>query len=271
MSTADFILPSKKYKQRVTTFSVTIVAVALACIYTNFNPIGFFLEFHYVRELFGEMMPPNYHVMSDNASTWYAILQTLSMAFLGSLYGGVIAVVIAFLAAQNTMPFRWVRLTARFILSFLRVIPILVVILIFVIAVGPSTFAGMLTLVIVTIGNFGKLFTEIIENVDNPPAEAIFSVGASRMQVIRYSIVPQILPNLIANLLFAFDVNIRAAIGLGIFGGGGIGFQLQLAKSVLHYKDVTAIVSLIIVMVILAEKLSDYLRRRILGEGDFKS
>jgi len=128
----------------------------------------------------------------------------------------------------------------------------------------------MLTLVIVTVGNFGKLFTEMIENVDNPPAEAIFSVGASRMQVIRYSIIPQILPTLIANLLFAFDVNIRAAIGLGIFGGGGIGFQLQLAKSVLHYKDVTAIVTLIIIMVIVVEKISDYLRRRILGEGKLR-
>lgn len=266
MSTAEFILPSKKYRQRMTAFSIAAVAVALACIYTNFNPLGIFLEFHYVRDLLGEMTPPNYRVLSDNASTGMAILQTLSMAFLGTLYGGIIAVIVAFLAASNTMPIWAVRSATRFVLSLLRVIPILVIILIFVIAVGPSTFAGMLTLVIVTIGNFGKLFTEIIENVDNPPAEAIFSVGASRMQVIRYSIIPQILPTLIANLLFAFDVNIRAAIGLGIFGGGGIGFQLQLAKSVLRYKDVTAIVSLIIVMVILVEKLSDYLRRKILGD-----
>jgi len=270
MSMAELTLPSKKYRQKMTVFSAVVVAVALACIYTNFNPLGIFLEFHYVRDLLGEMTPPNYHVLSDNSSTVMAILQTLSMAFLGTLYGGVIAVIIAFLAASNTMPFRAIRLTARFALSFLRVIPILVVILIFVIAVGPSTFAGMLTLVIVTVGNFGKLFTEMIENVDNPPAEAIFSVGASRMQVIRYSIIPQILPTLIANLLFAFDVNIRAAIGLGIFGGGGIGFQLQLAKSVLHYKDVTAIVTLIIIMVIVVEKISDYLRRRILGEGKLR-
>jgi phosphonate transport system permease protein len=267
MSTVDFILPSKKFKQRATVFTVITVVVALGCIYTGFNPVGLFTELHYLKELVGEMLPPNYHVMSDNTSTWFAILQTLSMSFLGSLYGGVIAVIFAFLAASNTMPYTPIRLAARFVLSFLRVIPILVFILIFVIAVGPSTFAGMLTLVVVTVGNFGKLFTEIIENVETPPGEAIFSVGASRMQVIRYSIVPQILPNLIANLLFAFDVNIRAAIGLGIFGGGGIGFQLQLAKSVLHYRDVTAIVSLIIVMVILAEKLSDRLRRKILGEG----
>ena len=121
-----------------------------------------------------------------------------------------------------------------------------------------------------TIGTFGKLFTEIIENTENPPGEAIFSVGASRLQVIRFSVIPQILPSLIANLLYAFDVNMRTAISLGIFGGGGIGFEFQMAKSVLHFKDVTALISLIIVLVFFVEKLSDYLRKKILGEGKLK-
>ena len=90
------------------------------------------------------------------------------------------------------------------------------------------------------------------------------------MQVIRYSIIPQVLPAFIASLLYAFDVSMRAAIGLGIFGGGGMGFKLQLAEKVLHYKDVTAYVSIIIVLVILTEKLSDYLRRKILGDEKLK-
>jgi phosphonate transport system permease protein len=263
-------MPSAKFKQRVTVFSVSAVVVALACIYTNFNPFGFFTEFHFVRDLLAEMSPPNYHIFSDDASTAYSILQTLSMAFLGTLYGGVIAVVLAFLASTNIMPYRLIRVLAQFSLSLLRVVPILVIILIFVIAVGPGPFAGVLSLVVLTVGTFGKLFTEIIENAESAPGEAIFSVGASRMQVIRYSVIPQILPSLIANLLYSFDVNMRAAIGLGIFGGGGIGFQFQMAKSVLHYKDVTAITTIIIILVVVVEKISDYLRRRILGEGKLK-
>ncbi len=266
MSTGNFILPSKQYKQKVTIFSITVVVVGICCVYMNFNPIGFFIEFHFVRDLLGEMFPPNYHIMADNASTGFSILETISMAFLGTLYGGVIAVAIAFLAASNTMPYKFVRTLAQFILSFTRVIPIIVVILIFVIAVGPGPFASVLSLVIITLGTFGKLSAEIIESAEPGPDEAIYSVGASRVQVIRYSIFPQILPAMIANLLYAFDVNMRAAIGLGIFGGGGIGFQLQMSKSVLHYKDVTALITIIIVLVILVEKLSDYLRRRILGE-----
>jgi phosphonate transport system permease protein len=270
MSTVNFILPSKKYKQRVTIFSISALVVFVACLYMDFNPIGFFTEFHFVRDLLGEMFMPNYHVLADDASTAFSIVQTLSMAFLGTLYGGIIAIILAFLAASNTMPYKFIRGLAQFSLSMFRVVPILVVILIFVIAVGPGAFAGVLTLVIITIGTFGKLFAEIIENVENAPGEAIFSVGASRMQVIRYAVIPQILPSLIANLLYAFDVNMRAAIGLGIFGGGGIGFQLQMAKSVLHYKDVTALISIIIVLVIVVEKISDYLRRKILGEEKLK-
>ncbi|MFI5136335.1 MAG: phosphonate ABC transporter, permease protein PhnE [Sphingobacteriales bacterium] len=266
----EIYLPSKQYKRKVTIFSIAAVVVSLACAYMNFNPLGFFTEFHFVRDLLGEMFPPNYRVFSENSSTGYAILQTLSMAFLGTVYGGIIAIVLAFLAASNTMPYKIIRLIVQAVVSLVRVLPTLVVVLIFVIAVGPGAFAGVLTLVFTTIGTFGKLFTDILENAEKPPGEAIYSVGASRLQVIRYSIIPQVLPSFIASLLYAFDVSMRAAIGLGIFGGGGIGFKLQMAKSVLHYKDVTAYVSIIIVLVILTEKLSDYLRRKILGEGKLK-
>ena len=216
------------------------------------------------------MFPPNYRIAADNTSIPNAILITISMAFLGTLYGGIVAIILSFLAASNIMPYKFIRVVTSVFLSILRVMPNLVVVLIFVIAVGPGAFAGMLTLVISTIGTFGKLFREIIENSENPPGEAIYSVGAARIQVIKYSIIPQILPSLIANLLYAFDVNMRAAISLGIFGGGGIGFEFQMAKSVLHYKDVTALICIIIVLVFLAEKVSDYLRRRILGEGKLK-
>ena len=270
MSTVDFMLPSKQYKRRITIFSIAAVVVSVTCIYMNFNPIGIFTEFHFVRDLLGEMFMPNYRGLYENASTGYAILQTLSMAFLGTVYGGIIAMVLAFLAAANTMPVKAVRMVVQIAVSLVRVMPALVVVLIFVIAVGPGAFAGVLTLVLITVGTFGKLFADIIENSEVSPGEAIYSVGATRLQVIRYSIIPQILPTFIANLLYAFDVNMRAAIGLGVFGGGGIGFQLQMAKSVLHYKDVTAIVTLIIILVVVVEKLSDYLRKKILGEGKLK-
>ncbi|HEY4325560.1 MAG TPA: phosphonate ABC transporter, permease protein PhnE [Mucilaginibacter sp.] len=270
MSQLEIILPSKKYKQRATTFLVSAIVVSVACIYMKFNPFGFFAEFHYVWDLLGDMLWPNYRVLSDNSSLVWSILLTVSMAYLGTLYGSFIGVILAFLAASNTMPYKIVRMIAGAFLSLMRVIPALVFILIFVIAVGPGPFAGMLTMVIATVGTFGKLFTEIIENAESAPGEAIFSVGASRVQVIRFSIIPQILPSLIANVLYGFDVNIRTVIALGIFGGGGIGFEFQMAKSVLHYKDMTAVITIMIVLIFLSEKLSNYLRKKILGEGKLR-
>ncbi len=267
----DVILwPSVKYKRKITAFSISVIFITLACVYLNFNPLGLFTEFHYVQELLNEMFPPNVSALWHASSPGYSLLQTMAMAFLGTVYGGLLAILFSFLAASNTMPYKLVRLLATFSISFLRVIPALVVVLIFVIAVGIGPFAGVLTLITITIGSFGKLFTEIIENTDVPPSEAIFSVGASRVQVIRYSVIPQILPSFIANLLYAFDVNVRVAIMLGIFGGGGFGFELYLAMRVLHYKDATAYICCIIVIVILVEKLSDYLRKKILNEGSLK-
>ncbi len=256
--------PSEKYRRKVTLVAAVTVVVWIACIYIEFNPFGFFSELHFVRDLLGEMLPPNFDALWNNSSVGFSFLQTMSMAFLGTLYGGLIAIVMAFLAANNTMPIRAIRFFALFSLSILRVIPALVVVLIYVIAVGIGTFAGVLTVVTVTIATFGKLFTEMIENAEMPPSEAIYSVGASQVQVIRYSIIPQMLPTFIANLLYSFDINVRVAVWLGVFGGGGIGFQLYLAMRVLHYKDATAYIFFIIVLVILVEKVSDFLRRRIL-------
>jgi phosphonate transport system permease protein len=267
MSDTSFILPSKKYKKKITFFIVASVILLAACYYLNFNPFLFFSEFHFVKDLLDEMFMPDYHVLWDSSSIGLSILQTLSMAFLGTIIGGVFAMLLSFFAAKNTMPYSVIRFSTRFFLTLLRVVPSLVVILIFVIAVGPGAFAGVLALVFSTIGTFGKLFTEVLENSLHSPSEAIFSVGASKIQVIKFSIFPQVLPALISNLLYSFDINMRAAIALGIFGGGGIGYKLHMAMRVLHYKDATALITFIIVMVMLVEKISDYLRSKILNAG----
>lgn len=266
---ALYTLPSVQYKRKLIVFSLVSIAVIATSIYLQFNPWLLVTEFHYVTELVGSMLPPNFEILWSK-EIGFSVLETISMAFLGTLFGGLIAIGLAFLAASNTMPLRIVRMMVRLVLSLQRVIPGLIFILIFVIAVGLGPFAGMLTLAFGTIGTFGQLFTEIIENTESAPAEAIYSVGASRVQVIRYAILPQVFPSFIANFLYSFDINMRAAIALGIFGGGGIGFKLFLAMRVLHYRDALALICFTILLIILVEKLSDYLRRRILGDGRLK-
>jgi len=261
---SPILLPSVRYRRRATVFVLLSLAITGISIYLNFNPLLLFTEFHYVRDLIGEMLPPNFSILWTNKTILGSVGQTLAMAFLGTLAGGTIAICMAFLAASNTMPLKLVRIFVRALLALERIIPVLVTVLLFVIAVGLGPFAGVLTITVTTVGTFGKLFTEAIENAEHAPAEAIFSVGATRWQVAHFSILPQVLPSFIANFLYAFDINLRVAIGLGIFGAGGIGLQLYMAMKVLHYPDALALLCVSTALIMLTEKLSDHLRKKIL-------
>ncbi|MBY0481705.1 MAG: phosphonate ABC transporter, permease protein PhnE [Chitinophagaceae bacterium] len=255
------------FKKKIVVSILFLLIVIFACIYIKLNPILFFTEFHFLSDLLNEMMPPNYQVIWNDSNTFNAIGQTLSMAFLGTLIGGLVSLVLSFFAASTTMHLLLVRWLITTMISLIRSIPSIVFILIFIIAVGIGPFAGVLTLIFITIGTFGKLFTEMLEHTDRASSEGLNSVGASKIQVIRYAILPEIQPAVISNFLYAFDINLRTAIGLGIFGGGGLGYQLYMAIRVLHYKDVLALIIIIICLVISIEKISDGLRNFIFKEG----
>jgi phosphonate transport system permease protein len=236
-------------------------------VYFRFEPLLLITDFHYMVDLLAEMTPPNFEVLWTRQKIFSSVLQTLSMAFLGTIIGGGVAMGLAFFAARNTSPHPTVRFIIRTLLSVERVIPNLVIILVFLIAVGLGPFAGMLSIAVGTTGMFGKLFADAIEGADGDPVEAVYAVGANKLQVIRFSIVPQVLPSFIANLFYAFDVNLRAAIGLGVFGGAGIGFEIHMAMKLMRYRDALALIFFTIILICLFEKASDYLRKKAMGGG----
>jgi phosphonate transport system permease protein len=260
------ILPSQKSKQQIQVISLILVIVTALFIILEINPIIIFTDFHYMTDLlFKDMLPPDFTMLWENSSIFKSLLETLAMAFLGTLIGGTLALIFAFFASDNTSPTKFVRIISRFMLAFERVTPSLIIILIFIIALGIGSFAGTCALIIGTIGTFGKLFSDAIEQVEKAPIDAIYSTGANKLQAIRFGILPQAMPSIIANWFYALDVNIRLAIALGIFGGGGIGFELYMAMKVLRYKEALAMIVFIIILVSLIEKISDFLRRRIIN------
>ncbi|MES2730985.1 MAG: phosphonate ABC transporter, permease protein PhnE [Bacteroidota bacterium] len=263
-------LPSERYKKAITYVTILFLVVVGLSIYFNFDPWLFITDFHFLVDLLGEMTPPNFEVLWKKQKVFSSILQTISMAFLGTLIGGTIALGLAFFAAKNTTPHPAVRFFVRIFLSIERVIPNLVIILVFLISVGLGPFAGMLSIAVGTIGMFGKLFADAIEGADGDPIEAVYAVGASKLQVIRFGIIPQILPSFIANLFYAFDINLRAAIGLGVFGGAGIGFEIHMAMKLMRYKDALALIFFTIILICLFEKISDYLRKKTMGQDILK-
>ena len=259
------LLPSHQFRARfLWVFSAALLFIPLLA----FSKVDWSVLLSAVQSantLFDQMVPPNFQVLWKDRQLYSSLGETLSMAFLGTVCGCSIAAVFALLAAQNTSPHGSVRLATRSLLGLLRSTPAFVVVLFFLVAVGIGPFAAMLSILVESIGIFGKLFADTIEQIDESITEAVGAIGASRLQVIRYGVLPQIIPAFTATLFYAFDVNLRTAIALGVFGGGGIGFQLTLASHVLHYRDMLAYAFFIIVLITSMERISDALRRKILA------
>lgn len=257
-------LPSRKTRSIAAVFLLTAVALVLLATYLDANPLNLFSQFHFVVSLAQDMWPPNLQLFWKQRGLATSLSETVSMAFLGTLFGSAIAMVLAFFAARTTSHSPLIRTAVRGLLAVERSAPNFIVLLILLIAVGIGPFAGMLTLTIGSVGMFGKLFADAIEQADNEATESVQSVGSTKLQLIRFAILPQVAPSFIANLFYAFDVNLRAAIPLGIFGAGGIGFQLEVADRLLRYKDVLAYTLFIVVLITGMERLSDLIRRRLM-------
>jgi phosphonate transport system permease protein len=256
-------LPSVRFRRRTLTLVATTGCLVISLVYLKADPLALIRDFHFVVNLLGEMLPPNIALLWYKPSLWSSLVETISMAFLATLGGAAIALVLALFGAANTTPHRGLRLLVRSLLAAERCTPNLVVLLVLLIAVGIGPFAAMLSLLIGSLGMFGKLFADAIEQVDPGPLEAIAAAGAGRLHIIRYGVLPQVAPSIVANVFYAFDVNLRAAVALGVFGGGGIGFELNVARSVLRYPDMLACLILIIIMITVMERVADFFRRKI--------
>jgi len=254
---------SVRLRRHAVIFAISLATLAALFVYLDVDPLTLFRDFHYVTGLLNEMFPPNLRLLWTKPSIWTSLVQTVSMALLGTLAGACIALILSVLAANNTSPSPKLRLAVRTLLATERCMPNVVVLLVLLIAVGIGPFAATLSLSIGSIGVFGKLFADAIEHIDHGPAEAIAAAGANRLQIIRYAVLPQALPSIVANCFYAFDINLRAAVALGVFGGGGIGFELNVARSVLRYKDMFACLILIMVLINLMERVADFIRKRL--------
>lgn len=256
-------LPSRKRHLSLAFFAGNIIFLIVAFRVLDVNPLLLFTDFHYIIDLLGEMLPPALDLLWKQPRVWQSIGETFAMAFLSTVIGGLLAFVLAFLSARNTAPIPWLRIPFRIFLGALRAAPDFAIMLVVVVAVGFGPFAGTLALVIGSTGMFGKLFADAVEQIDARITEGLWAVGASRAQVIRYGVIPQVLPSFVANALYLFEINLGGAVALGVFGGGGLGFALHIANSTLNYPEMLAYILVIVAMVTVTEKCSDYLRRRL--------
>lgn len=192
-----------------------------------------------------------------------AMLETLAMAFLGTVIAAVIAVPLGFLGAKNIVP-NWVfHFGLRRLFDTFRGIDGLVWALIFVSAVGLGPFAGVLAIAVGDVMVMGKLFAEAIENIDRKPVDGVRASGGSGLHVVRLGVFPQVFPVMMSHVLYFFESNVRSATILGIVGAGGIGLQLSDRIRINNWQQAAFIILMILVTVAVIDALSRRIRAKL--------
>jgi phosphonate transport system permease protein len=211
------------------------------------------------------MLPPDPGSWAETQKYLHALGETVSIAFLGTLGGALLALPVSLLAARNVVANRIVQLLTRRSLDTIRGVDTLIWALIWVSVVGLGPFAGILALVCSDFGSFGKLFSEAIEAADKKPAEGVRSAGGSHLHGVRFGLLPQVFPILLSQVLYYFESNTRSATIIGIVGAGGIGLQLAEQIRVLEWQKVSFLILLILITVSAIDWLSGKLRFAIIG------
>lgn len=213
--------------------------------------------------LLASFFPPDWSALREMA---VPALQTLFLAVVATPLAVAVSFPVALMGAGNIAP-GWLRVPARSLMAAERALPDIIVAFFFVAALGIGPMAGIIALALGSIGMLAKLFADAMEEIDARLLESMECVGASRSQIVRYCIMPSVMPSIIANSLFRFEINIRSAALLGMVGAGGIGYELSQAMSLLEYQRATVAIAVTLALVFAAERLSSFLRHRIVA-GD---
>jgi phosphonate transport system permease protein len=218
------------------------------------------------RSNFGYMLSEFWtNKMWRHGDVAWAIFETILMAFLGTMTAALVALPLSFLAARNFMPLGAFRFVARRIFDFVRGVDGLIWTIILSRAFGPGPMTGAIAIAITDVGSFGKTFSEALENIDEKQVEGIRSTGANAALRARFGVIPQIMPILLAQVLYYLESNTRSATVIGAIVGGGIGLLLtQAIQTQKDWEEVAYYIVLIILMVMMMDSLSGWLRRKLI-------
>jgi phosphonate transport system permease protein len=206
------------------------------------------------------MMEENLILTVENGTiVWGAMFVTLGVAFAGTVLGLPIALFFGVLSSERVVPYPF-NFFFRATMSLIRAIPGLVWFLILIPLAGVTPFTGALAIMVDTTGYLGRLFTDELEEIEDGPIEGIRSTGASRSQVVSFGMLSQVFRQFIAWIAFDLEHNVRAAIGLGIIGAGGLGLELYIQRQTFHYTNMMACIILIFLLAGSVELISQRVR-----------
>lgn len=241
--------------------SLLIVTVIASLFVLKINPLSLLTWVGPSIEVFLRMAPPDFTSLGD--ALWTTAIQTVAIGVVATAIGVVFSIPVGILAARNVSPNATVYWLARGWILVVRAVPELILAVVFVAALGLGPVAGACALSIASIGFLAKLVADSVEEIDPGPMEAVRSVGGGWWKTLFSAVVPQAMPAMVGSSLYMFDVNVRTSTVLGIVGAGGVGFLLFESIRTLNFEVAGAIVIVIFVIVYAIERLSGWIRSRL--------
>ncbi|HSB65490.1 MAG TPA: phosphonate ABC transporter, permease protein PhnE [Anaerolineales bacterium] len=210
---------------------------------------------------------PGYQLSQNGIYLKQGVIETLFLALMSTTFGAVIAIPVGFLAARNLMganPFTLaIYFVVRTVLNIIRSIEPLIIAIVFVVIVGLGPFPGVIAITLHTVAALGKLYSEVIEGIDPGPLEAIRATGGTWLQMVRYAVIPQIVPPFLSFTIYRWDINVRTSTIIGFVGGGGIGFYLYQWIIKGDYRAIGSAFIAIVIIVMILDFVSARIRARL--------
>ena len=251
-----------------------LVCLAASAVIGDFDPVKIWNGLPRLHEFIVKILPVlRWDSLGADLAEWFLpaklwlklLLETVLIAFLATVFGVCGAFALSFPASRNLMRNRAILFASRRVLEIARTVPELVYALIFVFCFGIGPLAGVLAIAIHTMGALGKLYSEVNENIDMKPVEGLRAAGADWLQMVRYAVVPQVLPNHMSYTLLRFEVNVRSSSIIGFVGAGGLGQEIRTAISFQYYTDISALFLIILVTVATIDLVCEHIRHGFIG------
>ena len=253
----------RKLWQRILIFIVLSILVVWSASGVHFNGIAE-KGSEVAYGIFHGLTHPDVSMLFNTSTDGvpYLIAQTIAIAVLGTIFGGILAIPISFLASTNIVP-KWLAYIFRALILLIRTIPSLVWALVWIRVTGPGPFCGVVTQSVCSIGMISKMYITAIEDLDTGILEALDASGFNTFEKIRFGVLPQLLASFISTVIYRFDINLKDATTLGIVGAGGIGAAMIQSINSRRWSIVGAFLWALILLVIVIEYVSTKIRARL--------
>lgn len=256
--------PNNRRYQRVVTLIIVALLIwsSLSLQFAGFEEGAMVIA----KNIIQGILSPDLEFLLDFKSEQgvpFLLLETMAIAFLGTIFGSLMAIPIAFLMATN-MVHPWVARIMRLVLVAIRTIPPMIYGLMFVAVSGQGPMTGVLTMALTSIGMVSKLYVDVIEDLDQGVLESMTSMGCNLWEKIRFGVIPQLLAAFLSVTIYRFDMNLRDATTLGLVGAGGIGAPLIFAMNAYKWQEVGSILIGLMILILIVEIVSSRLRDRLI-------